>query len=281
MDIDIFIMTNGRRPEYLNETINSISKIIIPPHVNVKFKVSVNTQERLILENAEITVIQNKTSNNLLHHIIDCLDYVEADLVVFFHDDDLFDENFLVKSLPFFYNEKVAAVGGNSIIFSDDRFIKKIYFNRQTTTRYINKKSDLVKLYLQVSSGAAPFPSYVYRFINLKEALLRLRQFYRYSDIKLLMNLIEDDRQIVLVPEVVMATRWHALNDTNDINQEDEKFKFELMRQELSGHFVSSSLLLLESYLNRSGSLTAEIIKKVLKFPKLINLCLYYIRHRN
>jgi hypothetical protein len=234
--IEIFILTNGNRSRLLNETVNSALSIIVPHNCSLAISVSVNSGNEVSLDNDLIRVITNKVSDNLFKHMQDCIEFTDADFVVFFHDDDLFLPNYLQVLTKHIYADNCVAVGGNSIIFSEDRWPNKIAFNRLILPKFLKSKHQISAAYLECAVGAAALPSYLYRRTAIGEALVKLNSFYtfyRYSDIQLLILLLENKQNIKILPHCVMCTRWHASNDTKSINALDLKYKLSLLESSL------------------------------------------------
>lgn len=234
--IEIFILTNGNRHRLLNETVNSALSIIVPHNCSLAISVSVNSGNEVSLDNDLIRVITNRVSDNLFKHMQDCIEFTDADFVVFFHDDDLFLPNYLQVMTKHIYADNCVAVGGNSIIFSEKRWPNKIAFNRLIFPKIIKSKHQISASYLECAVGAAALPSYLYRRTAIRQALVKFNSFYtfyRYGDIQLLSLLLENKKNIKILPHCVMCTRWHASNDTKSIDALDLKYKLSLLESSL------------------------------------------------
>lgn len=148
----------------------------------------------------------------------------EYDFVLFFHDDDILNDNYvseIVKSGKLDDN-KIVAIGTNSTIIRDDCDTKlPILFSKKNLI--IENKKKLVDHYFNLEfNGAVPFPSYLYRVSTLSKIKISKEKGGKHSDFFLLLNLLEFG-ELYWLCKPLMKYRIHQNNDSRSVSIQDRE----------------------------------------------------------
>ena len=184
---------------------------------------TVNSEFRKKLNEASggfpVDVIFREPSNEFADNWAQNLEIIDTPWVVFFHDDDVFEAEYLdtVFTLQQGYPDCLVFGVGASIIDGDG--LTSGSFCRTHTDRVVNGPLDLVeRYYCSVFTRPAPFPGYCYSTDLLKE--VEMPRVGRLSDVAFLMSLLKKTKLVWSCREVIRY-RMHESQDTQSIGEND------------------------------------------------------------
>ena len=184
---------------------------------------TVNSEFRKKLNEASsgvrVDVIFRDPSNEFADNWAQNLKIIDTPWVVFFHDDDVFEPEYLdtVSTLQQGYPDGLVFGVGASIIREDGRTLGS--FCKTHTDRVVNGPVDLVEhYYCAVLTRPAPFPGYCYSTDLLKE--VEMPRVGRLSDVAFLISLVKKTKLVWSCREV-MRYRVHESQDTQGIAEKD------------------------------------------------------------
>jgi len=175
------------------------------------------------LQIQNLSYVRRKPSLEGIEHFNSLIkDSVNFDFVMFFHDDDILETNYLreIINTNKLSDENIAAIGTNATILKGNKVTKrKIFLSNKN--KLITTKKELVNQYFNYEyNGAVPFPSYLYRVTSINKHLLMKKQGGKYSDIVFLLKLL-DDGFIYWLHQPLMKYRIHSSNDSKSASVED------------------------------------------------------------
>ena len=220
-----FVILSRDRPEFLKQAIDSVLAQN-EPLVEFELIVSDNSENenvaKMIEKNYEIDsfkVITRTPTLSSRDHFQLVVSELTSEYTVLFHDDDVLHPDYIKTMCAFLENtnEIVSAVGCNAFIFRKN--IKKCADKMHSfrVVKSFNKRRDFLSQYLFGNGGKAPFPSYMYNTKFLKEVSINELPCGKHGDVTLLSTLL-DYGEIFWVPDVLMYSRLHNLNDNNVYN---------------------------------------------------------------
>jgi hypothetical protein len=166
-----------------------------------------------------VDVIFRDPSNEFADNWTQNLEVVDTPWVVFFHDDDVFEPEYLdiVSTLQKGHPDCLVFGVGASIIGEDGRISGS--FCRTHIDRVVNGPVDLVEhYYCVVLTRPAPFPGYCYSTDLLKQ--VEMPRVGRLSDVAFLLSLLKKTKLVWSCREVIRY-RMHESQDTQSIGEKD------------------------------------------------------------
>ena len=165
--------------------------------------------------------------NSFSENWIQSLNGTGTPWVVFFHDDDTLEPEYVETLVSLMGRHPDCSVFGVGASVIDDKSKRVGSFCRADMDRVINGPREVIEsYYCSIFSRPAPFPGYCYSTKLLKE--VEMPRIGRLSDVAFLMCLATKSK-IVWSCREVMNYRIHSLQDTRSISVSDFSSLFEWM----------------------------------------------------
>lgn len=215
----IYILTRGRL-SYLKE---AIQPLLIQSNNQFTLIISDSSASRSLSETQEIkNLIKKKLNslylkrsrhNSLWEHIRECVLECESEYITLLHDDDIICKNYVnwVNTI-LDRNRNISAVASNSVIIDQQgQYIR--HSSESKEDLIIIKSDDLVEKYFRTKSlGIACFPFYTYNRKMLEQVMKINLTCGIYSDVEILMRLINTSKGLYWGSEVLASYRQHSTN---------------------------------------------------------------------
>ena len=172
-------------------------------------------QEMVTTEFPSVSFIRRWPVLPALDHFHAVMQSVSAEEVVFFHDDDLLEPNYLQEMRSALdANPDAAAVGCDAWIMRGDRMTQTRFMMSFEKTTQVPTAEVLLAPYLCFSTHrAAPFPGYMYRARHVNGLCLDAGEGGKHADVTFLLKVVRR-APIVWLARPLMHYRMHGSNDS-------------------------------------------------------------------
>ena len=221
--LQVILMTRNRT-DYLFEAIDSI---LLQDSKDFELIISDNSSDDSVKSVLSDKYDIGKTFKYLqrlpellwIDHLNTIISEVTADFFMIFHDDDIMFPSMVSSMMPIIINDdSVVAVGSNAYIIKNTKKTSKklkMASHKEYLTEFNNAES-FISTYLD-SKGSFPFPSYIYRSINIKNTMFDSSKGGKYCDVSFLMDIMNYGK-IVCLNEPKMFYRFH----NNQLSSDDD-----------------------------------------------------------
>lgn len=223
--LTIFLLTHNR----IKDAMLAVASILQQSDTRFKLIVSDSSECNDMLSELQalpVKVEYRKRSSYLtaFEHFNLCISEVTTDFYALFHDDDLMLPNYVGE---FWFAKELfpdaIAYAGNALIERNGRVCEKSIL-ASDAYQELTVFSDLaIKYFSRHQLGIAPFPSYVYRKIDLGHLEFNLGSG-KYGDVQWLLQLIQHGK-VIWSSKPVMIYRLHENNDSKTESIRD-RFRF-------------------------------------------------------
>lgn len=234
---EIYILTRGR-VNFLSAMIESLIKqkctdfcIIVSDNREEATGIE-EERTSIINKYPQVSYINRKNCNTLWLHIKECVDACKSGFITILHDDDFLEEDYVcwVQKKLIEY-PSAGAVAPNSFIVNKDSEVigSAVYGKRELS---ITSREELLLSYFSPLSNKHPsFPFYTYRTEIIKKSLKHALTVGYYSDIELLLRIIDSGAELIWGVDKKAFYRVHGENISSITHVED--------RQRLLGYIKS------------------------------------------
>lgn len=189
-------------------------------------------RDSIIQKHPQINYINRKNCNSIWLHTKECALNSNADLITILHDDDCMHEDYVCwVQQKFSEYENAGAVAPNSFIINQEfQVIGSAIYDEKDL--FITTRELLLLRYFSPLSKMHPsFPFYTYRTEVLKSSLSDALTVGNYSDIELLIKIIDSGSALVWGSDKKAYYRVHGANLSSVIHLEDRKKLLEYIRK--------------------------------------------------
>lgn len=213
------VVLSHNRSHFIKQCLDSI---ISQDYPNFKLIVSENSTNddvyNLLHEQFPNVEIRRRVpSLSSIDHYHQVLSELDSEFTMLFHDDDFFIRHDALSEMMGYLRDDVAAVAGNAFHQYDDKPTTKKFFETQETFKEFVLSKDMFAFHLR--GEIAPYPSYIYRTINLKDVRSEWVTFGKYIDGYIVSSLAKRGK-VIWVSDPIMNYRIHANNDSQKMDVE-------------------------------------------------------------
>ena len=214
--IQIFILCRDR----LNYAREAIGSAIQQDTSEIEVLVSDNSYSDAVFdmvseEFPEVAYIRRRPALESHQHFRLVMKESDAEFVVFFHDDDILDSDYVrVMRSALEANPDVIAVGCNAKVLRDTTLTDTLYMADLRHDIILTGAEELIDFYLSFNKyRPAPFPGYMYRRSAIEGLYGDFKDGGKYADVTFLMSLIKRGN-ILWLSKSLMNYRMHGTNDS-------------------------------------------------------------------
>jgi GT2 family glycosyltransferase len=212
----IYILCRDRL-EYAREAISSAVNQNV---TGIQVVVSDNSEgdavgNMISAEFPDVTYIRRRPALDALEHFFLVMRESNAEYVVFFHDDDVLDEGYvLMMRTALQVHPNIVAVGCNAKVLRDKRYTDNFYMTKFTNDIFLTRSEELLDYYFRFNNHrAAPFSGYMYRRSAIEGLCVEINDGGKYNDVIFLIKLIARGN-IFWLAKSLMHYRMHGSNDS-------------------------------------------------------------------
>lgn len=215
--IQIWILTRDRLEYFVKALLSAINQ---KTHQEYEIIVSDNsegfeTSEYMKTFFPNINYIRRYPSLTSEMHFKLAIEESRCDYLVLFHDDDILDSSYISKvACVLDMNPGCSAVGTNARLIINGRMVNRNIMGSFNKDKEIISSIDLWMPYFSINnSGAAAFPSYMYRKVNINSSFVDHKNGGKYSDVSMLYMVLKNG-SIFWLKETLIYYRVHNSSDS-------------------------------------------------------------------
>ena len=216
--VEVFILCYNRR-EFVREAIRSVlDQTYQPLRIIVSDNSTTNeVSDDLRINFPDLEIRRRQPSVSSYDHFNLVLSEARAEYFMIFHDDDILEPSYIASLIGELGHSGAVAGCANARLIDKTEKTNRLVNPTLKKDVLLAGPAELVRHYLNHSSGVNPFPGYIYRRAAIEGLKSDVREAGQYSDVTFLMKVAQRG-PILWKAEPLMFYRKHGENMSGGIS---------------------------------------------------------------